>query len=230
MSVLLLIFSRMVVARMLKISFSFLFFFGFLVLLFYFFWNFYDKKELSKEKTNSYTFSSKEKGKIHDGDIILRRGFGMVSDYIVNLFNEEYKVSHCGIICKSADSLFVIHSESSSYFTFEGVQSQNFDDYVASSHQNSVIIVRFNNCETSNLHKISKRGLYYLGTKVPFDYSFNMNDSTEMYCAEIIWHVFKDVFQTDIYKFEGQEVNYSQFSNFWDSTYFDVILNHQAKK
>ncbi len=220
----------MVTIRIQKISVYLFILFAGLFLFFYAFWNYYDQKELLKEKENSYIFLLQEKERIKDGDIILRRGFGMVSDYIVNHFNEKYKVSHCGIIRKSSDSLYVIHSESSSYFTFEGVQKQNFDDYVAASHQNSVIIVRFNNCDTSHLYKVSQRGLYYLSTKVPFDYSFDMKDSTQMYCAEIIWHVFKDVFQTDIYKFENREVNYSQFSNFWDTTYFDVILNHQMKK
>ncbi len=220
----------MIAFKIQKIALYFSFFLVILVLLFYIFWNFYDKNELSKERTNSYIFSLQEKQKLKNGDIILRRGFGLASDYIVNLFNEKYKISHCGIIQKTSDSLCVIHSESSSYFTFEGVQKQNFDDYVAASHQNSVIIVRFNKCDTSDLYKVSQRGLYYLSTKVPFDYSFDMKDSTQMYCAEIIWHVFKDVFQTDIYKFENKEVNYSQFSNFWDTTYFDVILNHQAKK
>ena len=212
-----------------KISILFLQIISTSVFSFWIFWNLYDKKELQKEKEISYIISAKEKEMIKDGDIILRRGFGFVSDYIVNQFNEEYKISHCGIICKSGDSLNVIHSESSSYLSIEGIQIQDFDEYIEASHKNTVLIVRFNNCDTSELKRVSKRGKYYLSTKVVFDYSFDMNDSSEMYCAEIIWHVFKDEFNTDIYNFSEKKVNYSQFANFWDSTYFDVVINHQKE-
>jgi len=198
-----------------------------LLLGFWIFWKIYDKQELVKEKQSSYILPDKEKNLIHDGDIILRRGFGFVSDYIVKTFDEDYKISHCGIICKSEDRFQVIHSESSSYFSLEGIVAQDFDDYTEASHQNTIIIVRFNRCEPTEYSKISKAAKYYLSKKLKFDYSFDMADSTEMYCAEIIWHVFMREFNTDIYHFPNSEVNYSQFANFWDTTYFDVILNHQ---
>jgi uncharacterized protein YycO len=199
------------------------------VISFYVFWHWYDQKELSKERQNTYTFLASEKEKLRDGDIILRQGFGMVSDYIVNYFDEKYKISHCGIVCKSGDSLYVIHSESSSYFAFEGIQTQNFDHYVAASKPQSVLVVRYNRCDSSELSKISKRGKHYLAQKIPFDYNFDIQDSEQMYCSEIIWHVFLDIFKTDIYQTQQKPANYSQFANFWDSTYFNIIINHQQK-
>lgn len=190
----------------------------------------YNKIELRKEKAVTYKLNDQEKMIIQDGDIILRYGHGLISDYIVNIFNEKYTVSHCGIISEESDNLSVIHSESSSFLSVEGIQRQNFDDFVDASHKNSVIIVRYNKCKPEELSKITKRANIYLKKKIPFDYGFNPNDTTVMFCSEIIWHIFSDEFNIDIFSSPLGETDFNQFKNFWDTTYFDIILNHQTKQ
>ena len=196
---------------------------------FYAFWKSYDFFENEKEKKSNYKIHQNQKKEIQDGDIILRYGYGFFSDYIVEFFNEKYKISHCGVIRKTKDSLLVIHSESSSYLSFEGVQAQDFDSYVDASHLNSVIVVRFKNSTAKQRARISEKALFYAAQKIPFDYKFDMSDSTEMYCSEVIWHAVKDVFQKDIYKYPNKKINYAQFENFYDSLNFEIIINHQEK-
>lgn len=190
------------------------------------FWKLYDQQREKQRLRTEYQLSPAEVSQIQNGDIILRYGYGMVSDYIVNTFNEKYKISHCGVIWRDSANFKVIHSESSSYFSHEGAQAQDFFQFVANSQKNSVMIVRFNKHNGQDLSQISRRARYYLNKKVPFDYAFDMNDSSEMYCAEIIWHVFLDVFNQDIYQIEGKKTNYSQFANFYDPAYFDIVINH----
>jgi uncharacterized protein YycO len=189
----------------------------------------YNKIELKKEKAITYILSENDKELIQDGDIILRYGHGLVSDYIVNTFDEEYSISHCGIVSKKNGALSVIHSESSSFLSEEGIQRQDFDDFTDAGHKHSVIIVRFNNCTGERRINIRQRAEEYLKKRIPFDYGFNPNDTTVMFCSEIIWHVFLDEFKTDIFLNNSGETDFNQFKNFWDSTHFDIILNHQTK-
>ncbi|MCF6366391.1 MAG: hypothetical protein L3J35_09340 [Bacteroidales bacterium] len=199
-----------------------------LIFSFWLFRAIYNKIELRKEKAVTYILSEKEKALIEDGDIILRYGHGLVSDYIVNSFNEKYSISHCGIINKKENGkLEIIHSESSSFLVEDGIQRQDFDGFTDAGHKNSVVIVRFNKCEKNELKKITKRAQYYLNQNIPFAYTCQPEDTTRMFCSEIIWHVFQDVFGVDIFAVNGKERDFNQFKNFYDSSQFDIVLNHQ---
>ncbi|NPA45161.1 MAG: hypothetical protein GXO49_06495 [Chlorobi bacterium] len=190
----------------------------------------YNKIEYKKEKAITYILSDKEKKLINNGDIILRRGYGMISDYIVNSFNEKYKISHSGIIEKKDGKINVIHSESSSLLKTEGIQKQSLDEFTDAGHKNSVIIVRFNKCSDNEYNKITNRANYYLNKKIPFSYTLKPKDTTQMFCSEVIWHIFLDEFNVDIFSGKNNKTDFYQFKNFWDTTYFDVIINHQNKK
>jgi len=190
---------------------------------------FYNRAEKRKEKQITYLLPNSEKKLIRNGDVILRYGYGLVSDYIVNKFDEPYTISHCGIIRKIGNKLEVIHSESGSILSKEGVQVQDFDSFTDAGHKNSIIIVRYNKCTNEDLNKITDFAQYYLDKKIPFDYGFNPDDTTAMFCSEIIWHVFKDAFNKDIFLNKNNRTDFNQFKNFYDSTQFDVIINDQLK-
>lgn len=189
----------------------------------------YNKLELKKEKSVSYILPDSEKKLIHNGDIVLRYGHGLVSDYIADKFDEPFTISHCGIIRKTGNNLEVIHSESSSFLSKEGIQVQDFDSFTDAGHKNSIIIVRYNRCEPSEYHKITDFANYYLDKEIPFDYGFNPDDTTTMFCSEIIWHVFKNAFDKDIFLNNKNETDFNQFKNFYDSTQFNIIINDQLK-
>lgn len=189
----------------------------------------YNKIELKKEKSVTYILSDNEKELIKDGDIILRYGHGLVSDYIVNSFNEDYLISHCGIINKKENGeLEIIHSESSSFLVEDGVQRQDFDEFTDAGHKNSVIIVRFNKTNNADLNRITKRAQYYLNQKIPFSYTCSPEDTTRMFCSEVIWHVFLDEFNSDIFSLNNSERDFNQFKNFYNPSQFDIIINHQT--
>ena len=58
----------------------------------------------------SYSLSGDEKRLFRSGDIIMRRGEGMVSDGIANMLQEPYDVTHCGVILEEKGKLWVVHS------------------------------------------------------------------------------------------------------------------------
>ena len=201
----------------------------FFMLGFWIFRTVYNRIEKKKEERISYILPGSEKALIHNGDIILRYGHGLVSDYIVNKLDEPYTISHCGIIRKLGNKLEVIHSESSSFLSEEGIQVQDFDSFTDAGHKNSVIVVRYNCCKPEEYIKITKAAEYYLEKEIAFDYGFNPDDTTSMFCSEIIWHVFKDAFHRDVFLNDKNETDFNQFKNFYNSSRFNIIINDQLK-
>ena len=66
------------------------------------------------KKQNNKTHASLTKSEISllkDGDIILRKGFGTISDFIALFLNESYPVTHCAFyISKGFDQPMVLHT------------------------------------------------------------------------------------------------------------------------
>lgn len=179
---------------------------------------------------STYSLSQNEINKLKDGDIILRRGFGMVSDLIVTTMDEEYDISHCAIIVKDNKHFKVIHTVSQSLSEFDGVQSQPLSRFISDSKVNSIIVVRLKGISDS---AISQRAKYFLSKKIPFDHDFDINDSSKLYCTELIWKVIKDSYNIDV--FENQlkdkdKKNQYRFSALMDTNRFDIIINHHSKR
>jgi uncharacterized protein YycO len=195
--------------------------------MFLFLYNYRIKQE---HFVSTYSLSQNEINKLKDGDIILRRGFGMVSDLIVTTMNEEYDISHCAIIVKDNNHFKVIHTVSQSLSEFDGVQSQTLSRFISDSKENSIIVVRLKGISDSS---ISQRAKYFLSKKLPFDHDFDINDSSKLYCTELIWKVIKDSYKIDIFEnqLKGQDKkNQYRFSALMDSNRFDIIINHHLKR
>lgn len=180
----------------------------------------------------NYRLKSNEKAMLQEGDIILRRGEGFVSSVIQNLNEAEYEISHCAILVKK-DSVNwnVIHTVSSDLTDIDGVQTESLDKFTGESVENTIVVLRY---KTDSLHRrqIADRSRYYLDRQIPFDDYFNIADSTEFYCTELIYRVFLDVFQQDVFAERHQTAHpdYLTFEVFLDNRKFDIILNHQGEK
>ncbi|MFZ4413707.1 MAG: YiiX/YebB-like N1pC/P60 family cysteine hydrolase [Bacteroidales bacterium] len=198
--------------------------------LFLFAYYFHTEQEHSISR---YGLSKNEMSSLHNGDIILRHGYGMASDIIVNTLNEKYDISHCAIICKESNQINVIHSVSQSLSDFDGVQTQSINRFIKDSKENSVIVVRYKNPTHTDNKLITERAKYYLSKKIPFDNDFNIKDSTQMFCTELIWKTIKDEYGVDLFKNQlndEDKKNQYKFHTFWDTTQFEIILNHQLRK
>jgi len=199
------------------------------VALFLFIYSFYSEKEHSNPQ---YSLSQEEINLIQDGDIILRHGFGLVSDIIVKSLKEKYDVSHCGIICKNNNGkINIIHSVSQTLSDVDGIQSHDIKKFVKDSRENSIIVVRYKPLFEKSQSCISEKAKYYLEKKIPFDNSFDIEDSTEFYCSELLWKIILTEYEKDIFKYELAEKNeHLKLKVFWDTAYFDVIINHHLRR
>jgi hypothetical protein len=155
---------------------------------------------------------------IKEGDIILRKGFGLVSNVIVNTLKEKYKISHCGLIVKKSNNFYVIHSVSKSISKYDGVQEEKLNTFINDCMPNSLIIVR-PRTNTNDIKMAISKAKYFLNKKIPFDNAFDSKDSSAFFCQELIYRAFNLNFSNTL-----------NFAPFLDTAKFRIIINHQSIK
>jgi hypothetical protein len=186
---------------------------------------------------NYYTLSADELEVLKEGDILLRHGYGFVSNMIVKTLKEQIPVSHVGILTVDpADGNYkVIHSVSQTISDADGVQKQDLRSFIRDSQPNTLIVVRYRN---ASLHEnktslISERAFYYLSQKIPFDYTFDFNNTGSFFCTEFVGRVIGDVFEDEIFSEDFlnsvSDLDKLKFNVFFDPCRFDVILNHHLR-
>ena len=215
--------------KFLKISFTIIFCLLALAFLGFLFIKKYDKGAEKQRLRANYDVSKEYIDLIKDGDVILRRGYGFVSDMIVKRLNEQVPISHCAIAEISDTSKMVIHSVSQAVADLDGVQSQSLKRFIKDSKENSLIVVRFKYPDNQDSSKITNRARYYLDKKIPFDMKFDIQDSTRFYCTELIWRVLLEEYGVDIFekKYGKNLLEFHKFDIFLDTAYFEVVWSHQ---
>ena len=192
---------------------------------------FYQQKSSKEEIKNDYRLTTEEKNRLQEGDIIFRRGFGIISDMIVKYAKSDYSISHCGIVVKdSTGKLVVIHTVSNTLAEIDGMQIDKLSVFVKGSHKNSIIVARYKYEDDAQSQKIAEQANYYLSKQIPFDHHFDCADSTAFFCTEFIYMVFKTAIGINLCDFpDEKEKNCMSFSPFLDSTKFMMVLNHYKK-
>lgn len=185
----------------------------------------------TKKGVAKYYFTKQEKQLLQEGDIIMRRGYGIVSSMISNMNDATYNLSHCGFIIKEPDSTFsVINSVSSDLSEIDGVQKQSLDRFTNESVPKTIVVIRHTGDDPVIGHKIADAAKVYLADEIKFDHHFDLSDSATFYCSELIYRVYGDVFKKDCFP-ERNKTNHPTFLTFpafMDSTKFDLIINHQG--
>ena len=166
------------------------------------------------KKSENYIYSCDS---IKEGDIILRKSFGLVSEIIVVQLHDTINVSHCGIIVVDSNHHFeVIHSLSKRVSNVDGVQSCSLDDFMSDSQFKTVKIVRY---RKDSLWKIATKAKECLHRKIPFDEAFNSQDTTSLFCSELPIHIIKNVYKVDV----SEGALKPKFSVFLNPKYFTEI-------
>ena len=186
-------------------------------------------KEEQKHYAKHDRLTKKELAMMRSGDIILRRGFGLVSASIASSLNEAFSVSHCGIVdVDSNGNVRVIHSVSSSLSDFDGLQDCTIEEFCKESKENSLMVVRFRDTADVPLANLAKTAQTYLDRKIPFDGVFDITQNDEMYCSEMVWSALKENFNYDIYP-DKSKTAVIKFGPFFDTVHFQRIINHHKE-
>ena len=186
-----------------------------------------EKKQI-KEHYYITRLDENQLARIQEGDIILRRGFGYFSNIIANRLNDTpFDVTHAGILVKQNGKWAVIHSLSSDVSQIDGIQIQNLDIFLTYSHPNKIIVTRFKTKLNDVQKNIANLARYHLAKKIPFDDVGDYDDSTKMYCTELILHILdKDLRLLKIPK-EKESRNKMLFTmkNMYDTNYFTFVVS-----
>lgn len=189
---------------------------------------FKDDSNRPYESSFLYKLSSGEKKQLQTGDIILRRGYGFVSTMISKMMNEDYDVTHLGVVIKQNDNLKIAHALSSSVSNQDGLRLQAIDSFVHNSHDSTILVTRLKNIDVLKQDKIVKQIEYYYKKQLPFDHSFNYKDTTEHYCSELIWRIYEHNLKIlNVADSLTDQQKYNTLKTFYDPNYFDIIINHQ---
>lgn len=154
---------------------------------------------------------------VKDGDIILRKSYGLVSEIIAIQLHDTIDISHCGIIVRDSGQTFrVIHSLSKKVSETDGVQECSLDDFMSDSQPQTVKVLRFKN---DHDNRIAQGAVSCLTRKIPFDDSFNSADTNYLYCSELPIHIIRSAYGTDI----SYGAAKPKFSIFLNPLYFREI-------
>jgi hypothetical protein len=119
-----------------------------------------------------------------DGDIICRLGDRLWSQAFKDLSAFDKRYSHMGIIRINNDQITVIHSEGTAKTGKDVVKEVAIESFI----KNALVIgiYRLKNLDGSQISSIAKE---YLG--VPFDWQFDMEDGSKIYCTELLYLVLR---------------------------------------
>jgi len=169
-------------------------------------------------------------GNVAQGDFILRKGKGFVSNAIITLLNDGTGTSHCGVIILDSMApagFSVIHAASDHISNANGMQKTSLVNFMQESVPGTNLIVRHRNTNPEIARKLTKDASLYLKEARPFDHSFNITNHDAIFCSELLYMLCKDRLNDTLYK-ESIKPYYS-FAVFQDSEKFVKIWPKKSR-
>lgn len=128
---------------------------------------------------------------LETGDIVFRRGGG-ISSHAVLMADNNGRYSHVGIVVDSAGKKMIVHAvpdEPNYPGDYDRVKMECpesfFDKMKASTGE--VKRLKDDTARAARAAEYAKE-IYYRGVR--FDHGYNDDDTTEMYCCELVEHVY----------------------------------------
>lgn len=123
---------------------------------------------------------------LQEGDIVFRRGSGVMSHAVLHAGNKKGAYSHIGIVVRRGGSWNVIHAVPGEP-DYEGdparVKMESIRTFFAPERAVSGAIMRLDSVDTGTAVRCAF-DLYRVRT--PFDHHYDSSDTTEMYCTELV--------------------------------------------
>ena len=123
---------------------------------------------------------------IHSADIAFRLGRTLQSDAIASHGSSGY--SHVGIIIASDSSKSVIHIEPNC--KNERIKIESLEEFFHPDNAISGCIMRHKQVTDSLQLIISNHAKRLLNSPITFDHDYSLNDSSRMYCTELVEHLY----------------------------------------
>ncbi len=158
-----------------------------------------------------------------NGDLILRTGYGLISNSIITVLNEPRAFSHVGILVLENGSWQVLHTLSGSVSEKDGIRSEPLDDFLEESRPKNLMVVRL---KGGNPDTLICEAEMFRAAGIPFDQQFDLSDGSSFYCAEFVQNAM------DRSGYPAWQVstlpngkNYLAFSHLYDKRYAEIIYD-----
>lgn len=141
-------------------------------------------------------------GNYQTGDIVLRNGKGFISDLFRNTSKREKKYSHAGIIVIENNQPYVYHMLGNPGGGGE-FKKETLSGFCNPKSNKGFGIYRFNFLQNKE-NEVNSWLQHIIQMKPKFDEDFNLEESGNMYCSELIYNMCETV--SDVH-LEGTIVN-----------------------
>lgn len=163
---------------------------------------------------------------LHTGDLVFRRGRGLISDFFSNASEHDKRFSHVGVVVEKHGMFYVFHIIGSGHTDTKGLKTEPLHSFCDATQNSAFALYR-----NSNLEGKQKAVLTYLeGIKeqgIIFDEHFNLQTDEAQYCTEMIYKMIVSVTgkKLPLSKFEGEQ--YVSVDNlFHNLPECKLIFNH----
>ena len=124
------------------------------------------------------------------GDVVFRLGRTLESDAIASVAEDDFRFSHVGVVVGRGDSLRVVHIEPELEGS-EQIKAESLEEFFSLSRAVKGMVARCKGISLEQCQIIENEALRLLDLNVRFDHDYSLSDSSEMYCTELIDHVFQ---------------------------------------
>jgi uncharacterized protein YycO len=122
---------------------------------------------------------------LESGDIVVRMGKGLWSDYFAGISKHEKLYSHSGIIVKINSALFVAHEDADDLTGQGSARLVTYAEFVADSSRLAIYRVKVSVIKRND---IAQKALSLAVRAVPFDIKFSLDTTDALYCTEFVWY------------------------------------------
>jgi uncharacterized protein YycO len=144
------------------------------------------KRQHSISKNVQYIQEDKIFSFLNDGDIICRLGDRIWSIYFKELSPNDKRFSHLGIVRIRNNTISVINAEGLTKEKKDFVNEVSLKEFLKCAQK--IGIYRLKNIEGKT---VSDTALEFIG--IPFDWQFDMEDDSKLYCSELLFVILKKI-------------------------------------
>ena len=122
-------------------------------------------------------------------DLVFRTGVGVYST-MLNMQKDTVHYSHIGLLVDLDSIWYVVHAvpkELDGPDDFERVKLEKLEDFLSKKRCLHATLVH---SPLPRTDRVVTKALQYARDSVRFDNNFDLDDSTELYCTEMIWRLF----------------------------------------
>ena len=132
---------------------------------------------------------------LREGDLAFRCGMGVFSRAVTS--REENGIySHVGILVKDGDQWKVVHAvpgEKASKADFDRVKAEDLSVFFHRDRATRGALVHTSLTDSLKVAQIVSEALQSARDSVLFDHDYSLEDSSRVYCTELVWRLYRRV-------------------------------------